>query len=388
MAAAQMAKDHLNQRDARVVPALADLVCNITFPETWYVDSAYSRSVTVDEFIKINTDNPDNAICAVIGPVHPRANEGASVFSEYLKIPQIAYATIDKRLTRRDDFPTFARGIPAAEDFAGAVAKLVQGDIWMRDFIGVIYDQSDYGEQFEDPLLEQEDVLGFSGKAAHVEQDEPETWEDAFGEVVEFGFHTVIFAEDRPAMLGNIAQVSVDMGIVGDEYLWIIAGDLVPPELFDTLRFEVDSAADRLLRGAALYTNYDPFVYEPDLDPFLEAWKAQDDELLDRLQALHPLDASHESYFVGEPGYFQETLPTEYASFLYDAIMTAGLAACVASAEDTSHVDEIFKIDFKGASGRVVFHADENARDPVGVKFGMYNVRPSDEIDEETNTRG
>jgi ABC-type branched-subunit amino acid transport system substrate-binding protein len=323
----------------------------------------------------------------VIGPLDGRANEGASVITEHLHIPQIAYETIDRRLARQLDFPTFVRGIPVSTDFATTAAEYLQGGIWIRDYVGVIYDQSDYGEQFEDPMEDAEDVLGYKTKTEHVLEDDKESMKAALEECLSEGYHTIFFAADRPAILDDLAEVGEDLEIIGEDYVWFFTGDILPPELFSTTRFEVDSPADKVLRGAALLTNYDPFVYKPEGDAFLDAWKKQGDELLERLREMHPLDPSDLGYFAGEAGYFQEEVPTEYASFLYDAIMNAGMSACRSLESSTDHIKEAFKSDFQGASGRTSFKEGKNTRSTVGVKFGVYNVRPGP-IDEGANTRG
>jgi hypothetical protein len=367
--------------------------CSITFPDDWYIDSAYTRSVVVHELLQIlrtaseNGEDPDNSFCAVIGPEDPRANEGASVVTENLKIPQIAYNTIDRRLARQQDFPTFVRAIPPATDLARTMAEYVERDIWVREFVGVVYDKSDFGEQFEDPLEDAEDDLGYITLTEHVEEENTDSIYNALAEVVTEGFHTVVFAADRPAILDDVARAAEELGIIGEEYVWFMTGDIAPPELFNTLRFEVDSPTDKLLRGVALLTNYDPFMYEPEGDAFLEAWKKQGDEMLERLRLMHPLSPFDRGYFVGESGYFQNEIPAEHASFLYDAIMIAGMAACRSQETSNSHIDEVFKSDFQGASGRTVFKEGTNTRDIVGVKLGVYNVRPGP-IDEATNTRG
>jgi hypothetical protein len=316
-----------------------------------------------------------------------RANEGASVITEFLNIPQIAYETIDRRLARKLDFPTFVRGIPVATDFARTAAEYLQRDIWIRDYVGVIYAQSDYGEQFEDPMENAENDLGYKTKTEHVLEDDIQSMYDSLGECVSEGYHTIFFAADRPAILDDLAEVGEDLGIIGEDYVWFFTGDILPPELLSTTRFEVDSPADKVLRGAALLTNYDPFVYKPEGDAFLDAWKKQGDELLERLREMHPLDPSDPGYFAGEAGYFQEEVPTEYASFLYDAIMNAGMSACRSLESSTDHIVEVFKSDFQGASGHTSFKSGQNTRSTAGVKFGVYNVRPGP-IDEATNTRG
>ena len=102
---------------------------------------------------------------------------------------------------------------------------------------------------------------------------------------------------------------------------------------------------------------------------------------------MHPLLPTDPGYFVGETGYFQTEIPTEYASFLYDAIISTGMAACRSNQTNSDHVEELLKSDFEGASGRTVYTQGTNSRDPAGVRFGIYNICPG-EVDNATNTRG
>lgn len=121
-----------------------------------YLDSAYSRTSVVDQLMgeweRTIQANETDFLCGIIGPIEARANEGASTLAEMYGIPQLAYATIDRRLSRSQDFPNFRRIIPRGEDYAATIAEYIQRDIWKRDYIGIVYDQSDYGELFEDPL--------------------------------------------------------------------------------------------------------------------------------------------------------------------------------------------------------------------------------------------
>lgn len=150
MAAAEMARKHFNERDSSLIKELGELGnCSITFAdgpngdgESWYFDSAHTRSLAVDQLLGL----PQDEVCAVIGPVDPRASEGVSVLTEVWKVPQVAYMTIDRRLARVKDFPMFVRMIPVAEDFASKVALYLHRDVLKREYIAVIYDQSDYGE--------------------------------------------------------------------------------------------------------------------------------------------------------------------------------------------------------------------------------------------------
>ena len=112
-----------------------------------------------------------------------------------------------------------------------------------------------------------------------------------------------------------------------------------------------------------------------------EAWRQQDESLANYVaDELQPLDSDDQRYFAPEAAsYFQTETPTEYASFIYDSVIAAGMGACRAvalpvSEEDNAHYRGIQASKFSGASG--VFSMMGNTRDPSGTRFGVYNVRP------------
>lgn len=395
LATAQMAQDHFNQRISSIVPELENYrECNVTLSDGWYLDSAYSRSVVFDTLLTIGVrgssdiNELDRTPCAVIGPIGSLASEGASAITGNLGIPQIAYTTNGRQLARQDEFPSYVQAIPSIDDFSQAIGEYIQRDVLRREFVGIIYEKSEYGEQFRDSLKVAGDGLGYTALSGYVVEGDGaySSMYDSLSHVVDAGFHTVVFASERPAILDDIASVGNELGIVGDEYFWLFTGEVLPPELFSTLRFEVDSPEDKILRGAAVITNYDPFVYDPKDDRFLETWRVQSDDQLHILENHHPLNPSDSSYYIGGPGYFEQEDPTEYASFLYDAIVNAGMAACRALDNGNSHHAELLTSNFQGASGHTTMKENKNSRGTAGVKFGAYNIRPG-EIDIESNTR-
>lgn len=400
-----------------IVPELANLkTCNITLPPILYRDSAYDRPTAVNALLTISSEaafqgkDPTKAMCAVIGPTHPRANEGVSAVTENYFIPQMAYSTIDRRLSRRSDFPTLARTITSSQDYGFAIANFVQRDVLKRDFLAIIYDVSDYGEQYEDPLEDAEDFFDdYSTITEHIIEGNRESIEDSLGTTVEDGFHSILLATDRLAVLDDVAEVAEEMGLLGEEYFWMLSGDMLTPAMMPHIRYPVDSPTDKLLRGAAVFTNYDPFVYYGESDPFLEAWRQQDDAVAERLNKENPVNRT---LLDSTSGYFQTETPTQYASFLYDSIILSGISACSAytesgkldggdSEEDENyaggrHVAEVFETEFAGASGYVQFSESEtsselvvgrlNGRDISGVIYGMYNLRAG-ETDENNMRR-
>ena len=135
-----------------------------------------------------------------------------------------------------------------------------------------------------------------------------------------------------------------------------------------------------------------------DTDPFLLAWKSQNGSNVEMLNRMQPLDPRGAPFFVANDSYYQTEVPTEYASFIYDAVITAGISACKAQAANGTelrHIEQVFKTEFIGASGPVKFKRREdedgtieyaNSRDPDGVRFGIYNVRRG-EVDDNNMRR-
>ena len=148
--------------------------------------------------------------------------------------------------------------------------------------MGIIYDR-DYGEMFEDPLEDVEDELDYETMTEGFVEGDMGSIESALEEVIAEGYHTICLITKRFEILDDIAKVADELGLVGPDYFWLITGDALPPSLLPTVRLEKGSPLDKMLNGAALFTNYDPFVYEPQGDAFLqEVWKTQDSAMVDR----------------------------------------------------------------------------------------------------------
>lgn len=222
--------------------------------------------------------------------------------------------------------------------------------------------------------------------------------------VVEEGYRTVLLITNQIAFVRAIARAAVKEGAIGEGWLWIITGEGLPPAWLDSLQEEPDSPLDKQLRGAAVFTNYDPYVYRPnDEDRFLSSWRQQDELFMERVN-LHPLQDEPdrpEFFLPRNASYFQDEVPSEYASFLYDSMVLQGMARCqLEAAEKLRDMDpdssgdvggdtvgRMLKMQFDGASGIVCFDEEHNSREDEGVMFGVYNIRPQ-EVDAETGLRG
>jgi hypothetical protein len=145
------------------------------------------------------------------------------------------------------------------------VAKYWQR-VWERDYIAIIYDQS--ADPFEGAL----ETLGFETITEPIAEGKDESKENSFEEVYEKGYRTIHLVTDQEAFLDDAARITVDNGLLGEDYFWILSGIALLPALLPTLRYQVDSLVDKMLRGAAVFTNRLPGHV---LCPFQQAMEAQ-----------------------------------------------------------------------------------------------------------------
>jgi len=412
-----------NERDTSVVPELAELSegCNITFADppdgagSWYFDSQYGMYASAYDLLDIEHGATEagrdhtGEICAVVAPVDANANMGVSVLASHLRIPQVSYATMDYRLSHQHEYPYYVSMLPNSPDFARTLPLYLQRDIWQRDYVAILYEQSPFGTQFEHALVhddqEGEDHKKDAIWLGNISEGfvEEETGQDdalrsSLKRIQQSGYRTVVLVTDKPHQLSMVARIADSLNMLGDDnYFWILPAGALPPSLLSSYRFQVDSPMDRLLRGSALLANYDPFMYIGADDKFLRAWRMQNSSLVSRVNRIQPSKADGDKFYIADDSYFQEVTPTVSSSFMFDAVIAIGIGACIARGQngdhEGDHVGSILESRFGGASGTVVFKHGEgfddhlNGRDPRGTTFGVYNVRAK-EIDEDTGLRG
>ena len=446
MAAAELARHHFNSRDTTIVPELGDLgTCNVTMPdpgenEVKYIDTGYDKISTVRDFHDTRyildhgnatgdgTNNgggqvenlvngrpgnntkglpeSDRNFCAFIGPVHPYVVDGLATFAESGRIPMIAYETTSSKFSSQREYPFFASTIPNAYDFGEIISKAFR-DVWTREGVGILYDTedfSDFGVELESPLRNFIDTFDHETIFANIYQFDEESYREALTKVKSKGFRTIVLLNDRPGSIEKIAKIAESMNMVGPGYFWLLMGAAFRPSLIRTMTFNVDSPMDKLLRGAALFTNYDRSTYlNSENDPFLTAWKTQTALSIDQLNKLQPFDKNNpKPHYIANASYFQDEIPSEYASFIYDAVILAGISVCNDYNKHFgngtfTHIVELRNTEFTGASGRVRFapkdymvendgsnrtinqlisqFKNKSSRDPQDTIFGIFNIQ-------------
>jgi Receptor family ligand binding region len=462
MAAAELARHHFNARDTSIVPELGEMGnCNITMPdpniyEILYINSGYTKVYAQRQFqdtrfilrqfsthgnhsgggqVDLSTlingrpshnsfswlPTNDQDFCALVGPVLPFEVAGIYSFAEAGKIPMIGYETVSSKFNSQKEYMSFARILPEVNDFGSIVAQALR-DIWHREAVGILYDNEDFGVELDRPLQALKELYGYETIRAPFTQFQDQDISTALLEVKSKGIRTIMVLCDRAPAIDVIARIAEEEQMLGPGYFWLLMGAAFRPSLLTALKHQVDSPTNKLLRGAALFTNYDRPTYFPDQDPFLAQWKNQKVLSIDKLNRLQPLTEEDKPFYTAKESYFQDEVPSEYASYIYDAIILAGISACRTYNScpyygDFDHIRELVKTEFQGASGPVRFKPKKygeslpdppecvpfnatialsqgpkkarpferlNGRDPKDITFGIYNIR-SGAVDSENN---
>ena len=153
------------------------------------------------------------------------------------------------------------------------------------------------------------------------------------------GFRTILLlVEDDPEAITAVADAVEEFQCnTPDEYVWMMAGNLdLNTLLLDMAPFNANIT--KLLQGAASLRALDGFDYNPTAfsraDPFLEAWKALDNNttmvhrLRQLVQPLRYIPEDEQDVFQAPSSYFATEMPQEGAAFMYDAVIAQGLGRC------------------------------------------------------------
>lgn len=321
-----MAMDHFNNRDASVVPEVANLdeQCNVYFPDPTLENSRADGAVSVRALWDSTIADEMTRPCAVLGPLLEEANYDLQPALSALDIPMIVHH-IESDLLAADDVPETVTLSLSAQGRSLAMLQYLSNRTYLADWY---------------PALEQDMVLGevlerigetFEMETAFYMQKAPpqNVTEEAYTRqnllhMKETGITTIMVSLKDASFVPSFAMLLEELDMLTDEFIYILSPSLVPVESLSKLYGEQlpDSAVDRFLRGALVFDRMDGFEHKRE-DAFTQAWRRQTEGQVRRLNDLVPL-----TWLNAAPDYFQTALPAKGASFVYDAIMTIGFGAC------------------------------------------------------------
>ena len=103
MVGALLAMEHFNQRNAVVIPELANFTdCSIKFDlnGSRFFDSGTRTSLAAQSFLQAG-ETP----CAIAGPWNTRPAQELESMAQGAKVPMVAHRGLNGRITRPDDSP-------------------------------------------------------------------------------------------------------------------------------------------------------------------------------------------------------------------------------------------------------------------------------------------
>jgi len=321
-----MAMDHFNNRDASVVPELANLdaQCTVYFPDPTLENSRADGAVSVRALWDSTIADELTRPCAVLGPLIEDANYDLQPALSALDMPMIVHH-IESDLLAADDVPETMTLSLSAQGRALAMLQYLSNRTYLADWY---------------PALEQDMVLGevlegigekFDLDMAFYMQKAPpqNVTEEAYTRqnllhMKETGITTIMVSLKDASFVPSFAKLLDELDMLIDEFIYILSPSLVPVESLSKLFGEQvpDSAVDKFLRGALVFDRMDGFELNAE-DTFTQAWRRQTEGQVRRLNELVPL-----TWLNAAPDYFQSALPAKGASFVYDAVMTIGFGAC------------------------------------------------------------
>jgi hypothetical protein len=139
-----------------------------------------------------------------------------------------------------------------------------------RTYTAILFDSEGSGKEFEDPLRTHGESIGLTMFSELVSSNK-ESLGRTLGDVMKKGFRTIVVNTNSPSLLRNIADVADTLGMLGPSWVWFLSGDALPPQVLQSLENDADSSFDRLLRGAGIWVDYDPFILTPQDDRFLQS---------------------------------------------------------------------------------------------------------------------
>jgi len=426
LAAALMAVDHFNEKNDAVVPFIKEQTegCTVHLPDPVFANTD-NDVAEVAKFLVEQAYN-DVRFCGIVGPyTNDPAGEAANLASG-MDIPMVSHGADSIRLTGKFLNPRVASVTVSLHALGEAAVS------WFRlngrsDFLATIAVTAARGDQFQETIDNAAKEANFTRLSFFTVAPPWEGFEInrgigyALREIKHDGYRNIFLVlNNLAAQLPVLADYAEEFKMNRGEHVWMVSGNVDPAEIADYA--SQNENITKLVRGMSMIRPLDGFSYHAALnqpDPFLEAWKAQNSTLVDRINAMHPITKpAQKGYYNGEPSYFQTNLPEQGAGFMYDAVMVQALGRCKQqqnenpteeivsgqrkrqtrrvrgeskppgtrmlkmqkSFDSNDHLDGIFATEFEGATGEIVIgesNRSPGSRKRETLRYGVYNFRES-----------
>mmetsp|Transcript_82729 Transcript_82729/g.233828 ORF Transcript_82729/g.233828 Transcript_82729/m.233828 type:complete len:916 (-) Transcript_82729:46-2793(-) len=362
-----LAVDHFNRRDSSVVAALADYAsCPIQFNNS-FVDTGWKAENVVEQYIE-SYKRDDVNYDLIVGPARSACSVPVATLAGIDKIPQVSYWSTSPSLEDKSAYPYFSRTIPSDSDMSYAVAQLMHN--FDYDFMGIVHLSDAYGQAYAEALVTEAAVLGVSVTSKGFTSGSTEAIDIALSRMKDANlnvFILVCFDEDFVYVMTKAEE----LGLLGKGKLWIFTDGVdlsgMLSSLDDSVRAKLHGSA-RILASSCVGNTAN--------EALVASWNSQTDMSFfnDQIPGDYAAPWIIPEVFTTDQ-YWDESV----VCYVYDAVMSQGLAACNAwaalgdEATSADRLQYLRDLTFLGPSGTVVFE-DNGNRDPVTGYYILQNV--------------
>jgi hypothetical protein len=392
MAAAYMALQHWNDRDASVIAEIGNYrTCPYQFDlsKSVFVDSSSASAL---QQVEQQFSRQDSTFCAMVGPYDDLPASDFSVLAKAAHVPIVPYRGFNMKLVNPmyNSFTTMV--FPDPEMVSASLAEFLVGR-GRTNFVSIL--ASVGAVDIAQMLTLKFFVEGIAHTSTHffsppevLEQRPGANVKTAVRNVKNDGFRTIVVITDFPlADLHAIADEAEANGLNNGDYFWVFMGPIDIEQAFldaAKLGLALTSNITKLTRGAAYITASENRFRDPQGDLFLKSWKQQNTSVLETLKTLNPIQPGQDGYYNPPSNFFTfRDQPVPGASYIYDAMIAVGMGMCNAANTTTwndtisgeAHRDGIRSVVLQqGASGKMAF-GNVQALDSSGMRRFMPGAR-------------
>eukprot|EP00986_Skeletonema_menzelii_P011228 scaffold5693_cov141-Skeletonema_menzelii.AAC.35 len=431
LAAIALAAQHLNTGDGSIVPEVAALAgnqCGVQFSVAAF-DTALSESIAVDQIIQITdrnsqfvsggADDGNNDMllrppCVILGAARSAVTMPTSIISGLRGFPQISPISTSPALDDKSQYKYFARTIPNDDGTSvPLIARLNGGtnsggndesksSLWGVNFLAVMYVDDAYGNAFAQGIqvAAQEMAPGMQVQTYSISNNADDAQiERVIASMAESEFMYFFGILYPDAFVDKVMTAAVNAGIAGTgKHTWLFS-DSVGSGIIGR-NFTVGSPLELAYRGTGVLSARGGIpgikAFDALVEGLRELGESEEDKeylnsLLPKYNALGEVtnhaDVTESDSYLMNPGLV--------APFLYDAVISTGLAACNLKMNHNAtagsfalnggdHYNAIVNSTFEGSSGTILFNSETGTRNPKSALFSLVNF--VDDPDASTST--
>lgn len=310
VAAALLAMDHFNNRNASMVSELADFTnCTVQFDMN---KSLFFDTGSVSHFASKSFWNEEIDPCAMAGPFNDIPAIDLSVLALSAEIPLVAHRAFNLRVASNDLSPYTSQVFPGTQ----ASAKNLVDYLLFKErtnYIGVLYALTETGVHRREALSIElnKNQIKWTSSGYDILNDDTATKEsflEALKRIKDSKYRTIVVAMEFPFVeMELLADAAEELEMNEGEYFWVFFS------IFDASKIYSDEPnLLKLLSGSALVLPFSN-AYLNESHPFRSAWGSQGKTEIDRLNAANPINPDEVGYIFASDDWFNTT-DMEYGS--------------------------------------------------------------------------